>query len=95
MAQAALDEGPSNVCLTKMVAGERQHVLPNQLAEIKGPFIMSQHLPLLLEGLDPEAPPEVVTGGQMVDWLPDLSDKGVGLRRIVNPYQVLSRHLSC
>ena len=55
---------------------------------LPNPFVMDKHLPELLKGLEVHAPPETITGAQMMDWLPDLADAEVGRPKLMNPRNV-------
>jgi hypothetical protein len=82
---------PQQSCVAKCIKGDANSLLPPGLAHVPEPFILEEHLPKLLEGLNPdEAAPEVEEASG-VEWLPDVSLSNVGMKRFCNAYQVCSR----
>jgi hypothetical protein len=68
-----------------MLDGDGQ--IQPDLKDLPNPFVMSEHLEALMEGLDPEAPPKPAEGTQMFGWLPDLANAQVGMLKLCNEYQ--------
>ena len=56
--------------------------------ELPNPFILDEHLPKLLQGLDRAAAPDKVTGQQAFAWLPDLADAAIGRPMLLNAWNV-------
>jgi hypothetical protein len=50
-------------------------------------FILDEHLPRYLAGLDPDADVEEVQERPGVEWLPDVSFSHVGMKYRDNKYQ--------
>jgi hypothetical protein len=81
---------PQQSCVSKFIKGDANDLLPPDMDHMPEPFILEEHLPKLLEGLDPDEEVGEVGEGEGVEWLPDVSLSHVGRKHFCNPYQVSS-----
>lgn len=85
---ATLTRDMKTSCVEKYLDGERSEMLPPDMARLPEPFILNEHLPQLLEDLDPDAAVKEVEEKEGVEWLPDVSFSHVGMKYRDNQYQV-------
>lgn len=84
----ALKLKAATLCVDKFLDGERSEMLPSDMARLPEPFILDEHLPKLLEGLDPDAPVKHVEEKEGVEWMPDVSFSHAGIKYRDNEYEV-------
>jgi hypothetical protein len=89
-AKAQLDV--SRQCITKMLDGAAD--IPDDLRNLPNPFLFPQQADELCQEHDPDAPPALMEGRQVFDWLPDLADNQVGMPRKVNDFQMCTLTLA-
>jgi hypothetical protein len=86
--EAAMTKAMRTLCVAKFLDGERSEMLSADIAQFPEPFILDEHLPKLVAGLDPDAEVEEVQEKEGVEWLPDVSFSHVGMKYRDNEYQV-------
>lgn len=80
----------ADTCVVKFLDGDG--ALPGDMQDLPDPFVIEEHLPALLEGLDPEADAGFVEPPAAHTWLPDLASAHVGQPYNTNDFQVRPRH---
>lgn len=76
--------------LAKFLRGEPAESMPPDMEELPERFILEEHLPHLLKGLDPDSPVPLVEAVEGVEWFPDISLSHAGMEYQCNDYQALS-----
>eukprot|EP00892_Ulva_mutabilis_P000379 jgi/Ulvmu1/10341/UM061_0024.1 len=72
-------------CVMKFLRGDG--VLPEDMQDLPQPFVLEEHLPGLLAGLDPEGDAGTIPPPDAPSWLPDLASSHVGQTLNTNDFQ--------